>query len=56
MINSGQIDIRVQPIITHELNMKITDFSYPFQMLSAAFIIRKPEYKLEILGILKTFS
>ena len=56
MINSGQIVIGVQLTIIHESNLKITDFSYPFRMLSAAFIIRKPEYKPEVLGILKTFS
>ena len=39
-----------------ESNMKISDFAYPFQMISATFIIRKSEYKPEVLGILKTFS
>ena len=40
----------------YESNLKIADFSYPFQMTSATFAIRKPEYKPEVFGILKTFS
>ena len=55
-INTGEIDIAVEPTIIYETNMKIADFSYPFQMFSATFVIRKPEYEPEVLGILKTFS
>ena len=56
MLNAREIDIAVQPAIMHESNMKIADFSYPFQMTSATFVVRKPDYKPEIFGILKTFS
>ena len=55
-ISTGVIDIAVEPTIMREPNIKIADFAYPFQMLSATFVIRKPEYKPELLGILKTFS
>ena len=55
-INTGEIDIAVEPTIISESNMKIANFSYPFQMFSATFVIRKPEYKPEVLGILKIFS
>ena len=56
LINAGEIDIAVQPILIYESNMKIMDFAYPFEMLSAVFVIQKPDYKPEVLGILKTFS
>ena len=45
MITEGEIDMTALPVIMNE---------FPFQMLSAAFVIRKPEYKPEIFGILKT--
>ena len=56
LISTGTIDIAVQPVPMYESNLKIADFSYPFQMTSATFAIRKPEYKPEVFGILKTFS
>ena len=45
-----------QLVIINEPNIKIAEFSYPFQTLSASFVIQKPEYKPEVFGILKTFS
>ena len=56
LLSTEEIDIGVQSTIMLEANMKVPDFAYPFQMLSATFIIRKPGYKPEVLGILKTFS
>ena len=56
MLSTREIDIAVQSVIINEPNLKIADFSYPFEMLSAAFVIQKPEYKPEVFGILKTFS
>ena len=56
MLSTEEIDLTVQISIIHESSMNIVDFSYPFEMFSAAFVIRKPEYKAEVFGILKTFS
>ena len=56
MLSTREIDLTVQTSIIHESSMNTVDFSYPFEMLSAAFVIQKPEYKPEVFGILKTFS
>ena len=56
LINQSAIDIAVQPVIVHESSMEMVDFSYPYQLISATFVIRKPEYKPQIFGILQIFS
>ena len=55
-ISQKEIDIAVQPLLQDELSAKFVDFSYPFELLSGTFITQMPEYKPEVLGILKTFS
>ena len=55
-ISRKEVDIAVQPFLTDEEDAKFVDFSYPFEMLSATFMTRMPEYKPEPLGILRTFS
>ena len=56
LINESKIDVAIQPVIMHKSSMEIADFSYPYQLVSATFVIRKPEYKPQIFGILQTFS
>ena len=55
-INRKEVDIAVQPFINDELKAKFVDFSYPFRLISATFVTQMPEYKPEVLGILRTFS
>ena len=55
-VSRKEIDIAVQPFLQDELSAKFADFSYPFELLSGTFITQMPEYKPEVLGILKTFS
>ena len=55
-INRKEVDIAVQPFANNELRAKFVDFSYPFELLSGTFVTQMPEYKPEVLGILRTFS
>ena len=56
LITQLEIDIAVQPVIVDESSMEMIDFPYPYQLVSATFVIRKPEYKPQTFGILQIFS
>ena len=56
LINQSEIDVAAYPVIMYESSMETGDFSYPYQLISATFVIPNPEYKPQIFGILQTFS
>ena len=56
MIDHSEINIDVQQVNMDDSSMEATDFSNPYQLISATFVIQKPEYKPHIFGILQNFS